>query len=372
MIEESEIPKEQEITPVKRTNKLLIFSAVFLGLCIVLLIFFIQKLFGTTPTSTQVLEEEQPSLTEDQTALVTPMPFHEMTVPYLRERTYESRLSDREIAYQGSNYTAYLTSYESDGFKVNGLLTVPDGDTPRGGYPAIVFIHGYIPPTQYQTTQQYRDYVDYLARNGFVVFKIDLRGHGSSEGEAGGGYYGSDYIVDTLNAYSALAHADFVNPELIGLWGHSMAGNVVLRSMVSKPTIKAAAVWGGAVFTYEDWDTYGIDDNSYRPPDTSSDRQQRRQLLFDEHGRYSADSEFWQQVSPKAYLNDIQGAISLHHAVNDPVVNIGYSRDLTTLLDDTDVVHELHEYSGGGHNISPPYFTEAMADTTEFFKEYLQ
>src|SRR5690606_32073025 len=99
------------------------------------------------------------------------------------------------------------------------------------------------PPSQYSTVTQYDDYIDFLARSGFVVFKIDLRGHGDSEGEAGGGYYGSDYIVDTLNAYSALEHADFVNPHAIGLWGHSMAGNVVLRSMVAKPDIPAAVIW---------------------------------------------------------------------------------------------------------------------------------
>ena len=46
--------------------------------------------------------------------------------------------------------------------------------------------------------------MDYLAQNGFVVFKIDLRGHGDSEGEPGGGYFGADYVTDTLNAHSAL------------------------------------------------------------------------------------------------------------------------------------------------------------------------
>ena len=55
----------------------------------------------------------------------------------------------------------------------NGLLTVPLGDVPAGGFPAIVFVHGYIPPEIYRTTERYVDYVDALARSGFVVFKID-------------------------------------------------------------------------------------------------------------------------------------------------------------------------------------------------------
>lgn len=115
----------------------------------------------------------------------TPFPFQELTIPYLRQRKYESSLGSLEKQYEGQNYTAHLTNYDSDGLKINALLTKPEAEAPSGGWPAIIFIHGYIPPSQYQTLQNYYDYVDFLARNGFVVFKIDLRGFGSSEGEPG-------------------------------------------------------------------------------------------------------------------------------------------------------------------------------------------
>lgn len=350
----------------------LVFLGILIGFCFILFVFFFQRLMSTTESSNTANVASDRDETEENNPLLTPMPFREMTVPYLRDRSYESTLSDREVYTTGSTYTSYLTSYNSDGFEVNGLLTIPETDMPDGGFPAIVFVHGYIPPTVYQTTQQYSDYVDYLARNGFVVFKIDLRGHGNSEGEAGGGYYGSDYVVDTLNAVAALSVTDFVNSENIGLWGHSMAGNVVLRSMVAKPDLKAGVVWAGAVFTYEDWEKYGIDDDSYRPPETSSDRQRRRQMLIDTHGRYSSESEFWQQVSPKHYLSDLTGAIQLNHAVDDAVVNIGYSRDLAVLLEENSIEYELHEYQGGGHNITSPYFTEAMNNTVSFFSQTLR
>jgi uncharacterized protein len=158
----------------------------------------------------------------------TPFPYQEMTINYLRSRGYKSELGSLEKVAENQSYTSYLTNFDSDGLKVNGQLTRPKGEVPEGGWPAIVFIHGYIPPRQYQTLQNYSSYVDFLARNGFVVFKIDLRGHGQSEGEPGGAYYSSDYVIDTLNAYSALGNSDFINKEKIGLWGHSMAGNLVL------------------------------------------------------------------------------------------------------------------------------------------------
>lgn len=302
-----------------------------------------------------------------------PSPFNEMTIPYLRSRNYQSKLGSLDQISSNANYTLYLTGYDSDGLKVNGLLTIPAGKSPPSGWPAIVFVHGYIAPASYQTLGNYTDYVDYLSRHGFVVFKIDLRGHGDSEGSAGGGYYGSDYIVDTLNARAALEKADFVNPDGIGLWGHSMAGNVVLRSMVARTTIPAVVIWAGAVYTYEDQRKYGINDNSYRPPVSGfSIARSRRQELFDKVGSPSAESPFWKQVAPTNFLNDLKGAIQLNHAVDDDVVNIGYSRDLNSLLDKTRVPHELNEYPGGGHNISGASFDLAMQNTVEFFKKYLK
>lgn len=301
----------------------------------------------------------------------TPFPFQELTIPYLRSRTYESQIGEMQKTTDAAEYVGYLTNYTSDGLQVNGYLTIPKGDRPLEGWPAIVFVHGYIPPASYKTLENYSAYVDYLAKNGFVVFKIDLRGHGESEGEARGGYYSSDYVIDTLSAYSALQTLDFVNSQKIGIWGHSMAGNVVLRSLASKPIIPAIVIWAGAGYTYEDLQKYRIQDNSYQPPASDTVRQRMRAQLFNTYGQFSPTSSFWKQVVPTNYLSDIKGAIQLNHAVDDNVVNIEYSRDLNSLLDKTSISHEFKEYSSGGHNISGNSFDQAMQNTVNFFKEHL-
>lgn len=303
----------------------------------------------------------------------TPMPFADMTIPYLREKTYTSKLGELETAYDGNDYTAYTTNYTSDGLKINGLLTQPKGEAPSGGWPAIVFVHGYIPPASYETQgQAYSSYVDYLASNGFVVFKIDLRGHGQSEGEPGGAYYSSDYIIDVLNAYSALEHASFVNPKEIGLWGHSMAGNILMRSWAVKKQIPAVVIWAGAVYTYEDQVKYGISDASFQPSGNNAQRLRRRQQIYEEYGSPSAKVKFWQEVAPVSYLNELKGAIQIHHAVDDDVVNIQYSRELNDLLNKTSVPHEFYEYASGGHNILGASFNEAMQRTVDFYKTHLK
>lgn len=302
----------------------------------------------------------------------TPFPFEELTLPYLRARNYYSSLGPQVIIGRTTTYSSYLTSYLSDGFTINGLLTIPEGNIPAGGWPAIVFVHGYIPPSLYQTTQKYEDYINYLASRGYVVFKIDLRGHGNSEGEANGAYYSSDYVIDTLNAYSALQNADFVNSSRVGIWGHSMAGNVTFRAFVAKQDIPALVIWAGAVYTYEDFAKYRISDNSYRPPSDNTARLRYRELLSNTYGDFDPASEFWKQVPATNYLGGVVGAIQINHAVNDTVVNIGYSRDLVDLLEKTPITHELHEYPSGGHNIDGSYFTNAMQNTVKFFDNHLK
>lgn len=309
-----------------------------------------------------------------------PFPFQEITIPYLRSRTYQSSLGELQQVSQNSAYTSYLTSYDSDGLKINAQLTIPTGDPsadsgqgkPQREWPAIVFVHGYIPPQSYQTLVNYASYVDYLASNGFVIFKIDLRGYGNSEGEPGGGYYSSDYVIDTLNARAALQSSGFVASNKIGLWGHSMAGNVIARVMAAQPEIPAIVIWAGAVYTYSDFSEFSIDDDSYQPPPSDSPSRKKRNEMFERYGQFDPNSEFWRQVPMTNYLKDIKGAIQVNHAVDDAVVDIGYSRNFKKLLDKTSIPHEFNEYSSGGHNMTGNTFTKVMNDSIRFFKQYLR
>ena len=345
---------------------LLIIFLALLGIGLGVGIFF---LINNQPLSSNPIKNIAQNLNPVQQEIDEP--FKEMTVPYLKSRSYESNLGDLDQTTQNSDYTSYLTDYDSDGLRINGLLTIPEGDQPVNGWPAIIFIHGYIAPSTYSTLTRYVDHVNYLARNGFVVFKIDLRGHGNSEGDPGGAYYSEDYIIDALNARAALQSADFVNPDGIGLWGHSMAGNVVLRSIAARPDIPAVVIWAGAVYTYEDFQEYRLNDNSYRPPSMSTMRSARRQQLFDTYGEFDPNSSFWSKVPATNYLPNIKSAIQLHHSVDDNVVSVRYSRNLNEILDSTSILHEFYEYNGAGHNISGSSFNSAMQRTVDFFKENL-
>jgi dipeptidyl aminopeptidase/acylaminoacyl peptidase len=301
----------------------------------------------------------------------SPTPYTDVTIPYLRNRSYDSDLGELKPYQDNNSYTSYLTNYSSDGLQINGLLTRPKGEMPAGGWPAIVFVHGYIAPSVYKTTERYVSYVDYLAKQGFVVFKVDLRGHADSEGEASGAYYSGDYIVDVLNARSALQKSDFVSDK-VGLWGHSMAGNVSFRALAVAQDIDAVVIWAGAVYTYEDFMEYGISDNSYRPPASTSPSRRKREEMMQTHGAFHKDSEFWRQVAPTNYLAGITTPIEIHHAVDDPVVPVEYSRNLMSKLAGASIPHELFEYESGGHDIEGASFNTAMSRTASFFSKQLK
>ena len=123
----------------------------------------------------------------------------------MRAREYPgSDIVIEQVLDPGVNYNRYYVSYLSEGLKIYALMTVPHGEKPATGWPVIIFNHGFIPPDVYVTTERYIAYVDLIARSGYIVFRSDYRGHGNSEGEAGGAYSRPDYTVDVLNAVSSM------------------------------------------------------------------------------------------------------------------------------------------------------------------------
>ena len=294
-----------------------------------------------------------------------PESVQDMTIPFLRSKKHPgSNIVIERLENERSVYSSFYASYQSDELTIYGQLTRPTGLMPERGWPGVVFVHGYIPPRSYQTFSRYGDYVDYLARNGIVVFKIDLRGHGESEGEPGGAYFSGDYVSDMLNAYESLQTLEYVDASNVGLWGHSMAGNLVMRAMAVNPEIPKGVIWAGAVYTYTDMREFGIQDSSYQPSQNPNrGRRNEVQQLF---GSDEVD-DFWALVAPTSYVSEIDGLIQIHHSVNDDVVSIEYARNAKRIFDEAGGDLELFEYQTGGHNLSSPAFEQAMQRNVDFF-----
>lgn len=245
------------------------------------------------------------------------------TIEELKKRDYPG--SDLKIEQdwgEKEGYHAYLVSYQSDGLKIYGYLTVPIGFPPEGGWPAILFNHGYIPLDKFRTDKQYVRYLVYLAKVGFVVFKPDYRGHGHSEGKSSSKFE-SGYAIDAINALESLKKLPEVDSSRIGVWGHSMGGKIALKVVLVKPEIKAAVIWSAA-------------------------------------------------ISPVSFMNKLNIPLQLHHGLQDERIPVVYAQEFKSALENLGKTVQLILYPQGNHNLSGSELKVAMDRSVKFFKEHLK
>lgn len=326
-----------------------------------------------SPIATETPLPPTATATPSPTATITPTPTpHPLSIEALRSRDHPGgRIELHEVLEPGANYRRLLVSYPSDGLRIFALLTVPHGTPPAGGWPAIVFNHGYIPPDQYRTTERYVAYVDGFARSGYVVFRPDYRGHGDSEGLARGGYSNPDYTIDVLNALASVRQDPRVDANRVGMWGHSMGGFITLRAMVAEQDIRASVIWAGVVGSYPDllarWRRNQHDVRPTRTPRPWGWRVRLAEI----NGSPEENPDFWASISANSYLADLSGPVQLHHAPTDDHVPFEFSGTLYQQIQAAGGNAEFYEYPGDNHNLSV-YFTLAMQRSIQFFNRHVK
>lgn len=296
--------------------------------------------------------------------LITNLYSNEMEIEVLKKRIFTgSELVIKDKLNNGTNYEQFIVSYKSEGLKIFGLLTIPIKSMPPKGYPAVLFIHGYIPPRQYSTKKSYSTYQKQLAEAGFITFKPDLRGHDKSEGEPVRAHFSEKYVVDTMYALSSLKIYGKVDPSNLFYWGHSNGGEIGLRVIVLTNKFKAASFWAGVVGSYEDMlETYNSKIPFLRNPKTS---------LIKENGLPSKNPGFWNRIDPYNYLEYINTPVLLQHGTNDKSVPIELSNRLSQELYKLNKQVTYYKYDGDNHNISKNV-TLAFERDIEFFKSFIE
>ncbi len=328
------------------------------------------------PNTPTLIPTDTPTLTPTPTPKATPTPLHPMSITSMRQQSYPgSDIVIEQTLAPGANYDRYVASYQSEGLKIFGLLTIPRGERPESGWPIIVFNHGYIPPEVYRTTERYVAYQDAFARNGYMVMKPDYRGHGESEGDASSGSRGPGYTIDVLNAVASLQRHPDADPKRVGLWGHSMGGGITLRTMVVSQGIRAGVIWAGVVATYQEifdarptW--VGGQPTGTPGPEGTPDAQIRQEGLF-AYGMFDENPEFWAAIDPISFLEDLSGPVQLHHATGDQSVPVAWSETLYARLQEAGQTAELYLYQGDDHNISANFGIAAQRSVA-FFDRYVK
>lgn len=278
-----------------------------------------------------------------------------------------------ETLSAGPGYNRYIVSYQSDGLKLFGLLTVPTGVKPAAGWPVILLNHGYIPPSEYSTDQSYAGIVAPLAAAGYIVFKPDYRGHGNSPGIPYQSYVSPDYVTDSLNALASIKKYKDANPNEIGVWGHSMGGNITLHELVITHDFKAAVIMAGVVGSYSDILDWWKARVATGVLTTENDLQTDQLLLqmVSLHGTPQTNPGFWNAIDPTYFISNIGTPVQIQVGSADVVVPPSFSQGLTAQLQKAGKSVTYHLYPGADHNLSPDT-AEAMAEAVSFFNQYLK
>lgn len=340
------------------------FILLVLAFCIVYISLSKKQVNNSIP----VTVEHQPKSTSKSESNSYPL-----AITAMRQKSYPASVITIEKTLEpGANYNRYVVSYTSEGLKIYGLLTVPSGQKPAGGWPVILFNHGYIPPNSYSTISSYAIMVDPLAQAGYIVFKPDYRGNGNSQGSPTQPYITPDYVTDSMNALAAIKAYKDANPHKIGVFGHSMGGNITLHELVMSHDFKAADIAAGVVGDESDlisWWNQRFATNSIVGNDLAT--YYIIQQMVKRYGTPSTDPSYWNAIDPTQFISYINEPVQIQVGTADEDVPVNFSSSLADLLKKNNKQLNYLTYPGADHNLAPDT-AAAMAQTVEFFNTYVK
>ncbi len=133
----------------------------------------------------------------------------------------------------GLSQTKYVVNVPaSDGILLDASYFVPSGPQPKGGFPAIIFIHGFA----FSKAETEPSALAY-ARMGYVTFAYTVRGHGNSGGVSSIMSYPERNDLATIVNY--VGNLPMVDAHSIGITGGSQGGLHGLWAAADRLPVKA-------------------------------------------------------------------------------------------------------------------------------------
>lgn len=117
---------------------------------------------------------------------------------------------------------------QAQGITFSGTLTIPQSQNSSQRFPVAILISGSGPQDRDETLLGHKPFwvlADYLTRRGIAVLRFDERGVGKSTGDFSSAST-ADFAEDVSCAVQFLASHDQIDPQKIGLIGHSEGGLV--------------------------------------------------------------------------------------------------------------------------------------------------
>ncbi|MEG0042543.1 MAG: alpha/beta fold hydrolase, partial [Massilia sp.] len=230
--------------------------------------------------------------------------------------------------------TEYGTMKANDGQTLHYSIIKPANFDATKRYPVFLFTYGG--PHSQRVTRAWGNYFDqYMAQQGFVVFRLDNRGSGRRERAFTDVLYnnlGKHEVEDQVTGIDWLAKQSFVDPKRIGVFGWSYGGFMTLR-LLSAASDKIAM--GVSVAPVTDWSLY---DTHYTEQFVGATPK--------------SDPEAYKRSGVFAHLDGMKSPLLLVHGMADDNVLFSNSTRLIDALVNRGVQFDLMTYPGAKHGIS--------------------
>lgn len=282
---------------------------------------------------------------------ITPDPFRKYTISAMRSRSYGSGTVQilEKLSDEGS-FTRYKIRYISDGLIIYGFMNIPKGEGP---FPVIIAIHGNYNLESYQLLPYSTYDADVLSRAGYLVLHPNMRGFGESA--SGDDRYRTGLAIDILNLIGIvktqglqIGALEKANPDRIGIWAHSMGGEVALRVITVSNDIKATML--------------------YAP--MTGDIIKNAQFINNKE-EMDTPAHLIAAISPHYSYVNITSALKLYHGTADPVIPVQYGRETCQMLIDLGKEINCAFYEGAKHTFNSDYTDDFHKSFLYFFKTHL-
>ncbi|HEV7814385.1 MAG TPA: S9 family peptidase [Janthinobacterium sp.] len=250
-------------------------------------------------------------------------------------------------------HTEYGTLKAADGQDMVYSMIKPANFDPSKHYP--VFLQVYGGPHSQNVGRHWGNMFDqYMAQQGYVVFRLDNRGSFRRERQFTDAIYrhlGATEVADQVAGIDWLAKQSFVDPKRIGVFGWSYGGFMALR-MLAAASDKIAM--GVSVAPVTDWTLY--------------DTHYTEQFM----GTPTENPEGYQDSGVYAHLDGLTSPLLLIHGMADDNVLFTNTTRMIDALVNRGVHFDLMTYPGAKHGISSRAGQRHVYSTIEaFFKKNL-
>ena len=261
----------------------------------------------------------------------------------LQQEVYqdEQQLTFLSFLYQYQDRIQIRRSlFPSGKVLVPGYIFSPKQIDRNKKYPGLVLVHGAF---HGRLDWRFFDLIDYAVGKGYVVMFPEYRGSSGYGDVHYKNNYGTTDVADVLASADYLVKSTpYVDPNRLGIYGHSRGGMVTLLSIERAPTRFKAAVDVAGLADFVAFMAYKPD---FRRLETANDPVFGGKLPSENLAAYM-------EVSPINYVEQIQAPLFVAATTGDRTVPLTlHSGRLIDALKAHNKVHEvkIYDHAPGDH-----------------------